>query len=369
VSPFIDPPANVENFFANVVGANVHLIWKPVPDADLSHYKIRYSSLTSGATYSNAVDVVTKIARPANTAVVPARTGTYFIRAYDKLNNASLTPTSVVVFTEVSEVENLNVVETLQEDPTFTGAKTDVVLATVDGVPALILDSATAFDSATGNFDDALGLFDFGGGVKALGIYEFSNYVDLGDKYLSRVSVDLSVSRVDYVNTFDSASGNFDSRESLFDGDPDAFDTTSVRTQVSYTDDDPAGTPTWSAWQDFFVADISARAIRFRALLISEDDTATPAITAMTALVDMPDRVESQSDLAFTGSINVTYPYPFKATPAIGVSLANLQNGQRYAITSKTPQGFTLTVYNSGGGVATNSVTLDYVAKGYGKGL
>jgi hypothetical protein len=369
VSPFIDPPANVEDFFANVVGANVHLIWKPVADLDLSHYKVRYSSLTTGATYSNAVDVVSKIARPANTVVVPARTGTYFIRAYDKLGNGSLLPTSVVVFTEVSEVENLNVVETLQENPTFSGSKTDVVATNVGGVSALILDSIGLFDSAPGNFDDTLGLFDLGEGVKALGIYEFSNYVDLGDKYLSRVSVDLKVTRVDYVNTFDSTSGDFDLREGLFDGDPETFDTTSVRTQVSYTDDDPAGTPTWSPWQDFFVADISARAIRFRALLISEDLTASPAITELIASVDMPDRVESQSDLSFTGSINVTYPYPFKATPAIGVSLANLQNGQRYAITSKTPQGFTLTVYDSGGGVATNSVTLDYVAKGYGKGL
>jgi hypothetical protein len=103
--------------------------------------------------------------------------------------------------------------------------------------------------------------------------------------------------------------------------------------------------------------------------LWSADLSASPAITNLSVVVDMPDRVESQSDLTFTGTVNVTYPNPFKAVPAIGLSLANMLSGQRYEITSKTTSGFSLTVYDSGGGVATNSVTLDYVAKGYGKGL
>lgn len=369
VSPFIDPPADVQNFSANVVGNSLHLIWTPVPDLDLSHYKVRYSSLTTGATYSNGVDVVSKIARPANSVVVPARTGTYFIRAYDKLGNGSETPTSVVVLTNTTDIDNLNVVETLVEHPTFTGAKSSVVLTDIEGTPALILDSSTSFDGVVGNFDDQIGTFDYGNGVLGAGTYEFSNYLDLGSKFVSRVSVDLNVLRVDYVNTFDVASGNFDARTGFFDGEEGQFDTTSVRTQVSYTDDDPAGTPTWSAWQDFFVGDIAARAIRFRAILLSTDTGASPAITQLTANIDMPDRVESGSDISFTGSTNVTYPSPFRNIPAVGISLANLTSGQRYAITSKTAQGFTLTVYDSGGGIATNTVTLDYVAKGYGKGL
>ena len=77
----------------------------------------------------------------------------------------------------------------------------------------------------------------------------------------------------------------------------------------------------------------------------------------------------SGQDITFTGSTNVVFSPAFRATPAIGVSLANMLSGQRYTITSKTNSGFTLTVYDSGGAVATNSVTLDYVAKGYGKGI
>ena len=369
VSPFADIPQDVQGFSANVVGNSLHLNWTPVPDLDLSHYKIRYSSETSGATYSNGVDVVGKVARPANSVVVPAKTGTYFIRAYDKLGNGSAIPASAVVLTSTSDTDNLNVVVTLVEHPAFSGNKTSVALSDFNGVPAIVLDSTTQFDSTLGDFDAALGLFDFGVGVQASGEYQFSNYVDLGQKYVSRVSLNLFVNRVDYVNTFDTVLVDFDAREGLFDGDAEQFDDTSVKTQVSYTDDDPAGTPVWSPWQDFFVGDISARAIRFKVILLSTDATATPAITQLVANIDMPDRVESGNNISFIGTTTITYPSPFKAVPAIGLSLANLANGQRYQITSKTVQGFTITVYDSGGAVATNSVTLDYVAKGYGKGI
>jgi len=152
----------------------------------------------------------------------------------------------------------------------------------------------------------------------------------------------------------------------LFDGDT-LFTDVSARVQLSFTNDDPLGTPTWSAWQDFTVGDISARAIRFRAILTSENPYATPGIVALSAEVDMPDRVESGDDITFTGSTTVTFPSAFKVAPAIGVALANLADGQRYAITSKTRTGFTITVFDTGGGTATNPVDLDYVAKGYGR--
>lgn len=369
VSPFIDPPSDVENFSANVVGNSLHLTWTAAPDLDLSHYRIRYSKETLGATYSNGVDVTSKVSRPATSVVVPAKTGTYFIRAYDKLGNGSLTPTSVVVITDTANIDNLNVVATLTENPTFSGIKTNLAVSEISGIPSLILTSVTLFDSTTGDFDSALGLFDFGSELVGSGYYEFANYIDLGAKYVSRVSTDIGLTLASYSNTFDTTTGDFDARIGLFDGDPNNFDNTSVIMQFAYTNDDPSGMPNWSAWQDFFVADVTARAIKFRAKLLSSDNSSSPAITGLSVTVDMPDRVEAQSDLNFTGTTNITFPSSFKATPAIGLSLANLQNGQRYAITSKTASGFSLTVYDSGGTVATNTVTLDYVAKGYGKGL
>lgn len=370
ITIFADPPSAVTNFAGNVVGNSLHLTWTPVPDLDLSHYKIRFSTATSGATYSDAVDVVTKIARPANSTVVPARTGTYFIKPFDKLGNGSLTTTSFAVFTDSRDFDNLNFIETVTEHPTFSGAKDTVAIVELEGTPLLVLDTATQFDDVEGLFDDAEGDFDGGsGGVASAGIYYFTDYVDLGAKYVSRVHTDIAVRRLDYVNTFDAAEGLFDARTGNFDGDADIFDDISVRTQVSTTDDDPAGTPTWSGWSDFFVGDVTGRAIRFRAILTTTDPAATPAISALSATVDMPDRIESQSDVTFVGTNNVTFPSSFKNVPSIGLSLSNMADGQRYDVTSKSNTGFTITVYDTGGGVATNSVTLDYVAKGYGKGI
>jgi hypothetical protein len=369
VSIFAPPPANVTGFVGNVVGSTLHLTWEPVADLDLSHYKIRYSSLTSGAVYSNAVDIVDKVARPANSVTVPAQTGTYFIKAVDKVGGLSVTPTSFAVLVDSNNVEDFNAIVTLTEDPTFTGDKDGVVLLSDETGAYLALDTSATFDETDGDFDDALGLFDGGfGTVLTSGTYQFFNSIDLGDKYTSRVYPTFNVDYLDYVNDFDGASGLFDSRAGEFDGDPDQFDTTSAKLQVRYTDDDPAGTPTWSAWQSFIVGDISARAMQFRVLMTSSGGSATPAVRALAAQIDMPERVQAQSDIAFTGTTNITFPSAFKDTPAIGIALANLADGERYTITSKSRTGFTITIYD-GLSVSTNSVDLDYVAKGYGKEL
>jgi hypothetical protein len=369
VSIFAPPPANVTNFVGNVVGSTLHLTWEPVADLDLSHYKIRYSSLTSGAVYSNAVDIVDKVARPANSVTVPAQTGTYFIKAVDKVGGLSVTPTSFVVLVDSNNVEDFNAIVTLTEDPTFAGTRDNVVVLTDETGDYLALDTVNKFDELAGDFDDALGLFDGGAGdIVPSGTYQFFNSIDLGDKYTSRVYPTFDVDYLDYVNDFDGASGLFDSRAGEFDGDPDQFDTTSAKLQVRYTDNDPAGTPTWSAWQSFIVGDISARAMQFRVLMTSTSGTATPAVRALAAQIDMPERVQAQSDIAFTGTTNITFPSAFKDTPAIGIALANLADGERYTITSKSRTGFTITIYD-GLSVSTNSVDLDYVAKGYGKEL
>lgn len=367
---FAPPPENVSNFTGNVVGNSLHLTWTPVGDLDLSHYKIRYSTLTAGAVYSNAIDLVDKVARPANNVVVPAQTGTYFIKAVDKIGGLSETATSFVVLVDPLNVEAFNAIATIAEHPTFAGVKEDVVLSEDEfGDKQLVLRTELQFDSATGDFDDFDGLFDGGGGtVDGEGFYYFANSLDLGEKYTSRIYPTFSVDYLDYVNDFDSAIGLFDDREGFFDGDPSQFDTTSAKFQLRFTDDDPSGSPTWSNWQDVFVGDVSARALEFRTKLTSTNGQATPAVRELGIQVDMPDRVEAQSDITFTGTTNITFPTAFKATPAIGVALANLADGERYAITSKSRTGFTITVYD-GASVSTNSVDLDYVAKGYGKEL
>tara|TARA_Y100000004_G_scaffold24635_1_gene24809 strand:+ start:1887 stop:4829 length:2943 start_codon:yes stop_codon:yes gene_type:complete len=357
------PPETVTNFSINIVNTEAHLSWTPVGDLDLSHYRIRHSrDTTASATYANSVDLINKVSRPANTAVVPAMTGTYFIKAVDKLGNESLDATSSVAI--IQEIKELNAVATSTQHPTFSGTKTSTVVVGNE----LRLGTSILFDSGAGNFDTTGGLFDGGGGtVASSGTYDFDTHIDVGGVYTSRVTANVTMSRVDYGVQFDDATGNFDDREGLFDGDANEFGDTNCELQIATTEDDPAsGSPTYTAFRKFFVGDYKARGFKFRALLTTTDSEATPSVSALSVTVDMPDRVVAENDIASgAGAKAITFSPAFKSLQGVGISAQNLASGDFYAITNKSATGFTITFFNSSSSAVNR--TFDYVAKGFGE--
>jgi hypothetical protein len=357
------PPETVTNFSINIVNTEAHLSWTPVGDLDLSHYRIRHSrDTTASATYANSVDLINKVSRPANTAVVPAMTGTYFIKAVDKLGNESLDSTSSVAI--IQDIKDLNAVATSTQHPTFSGTKTTTVVVGNE----LRLGTSILFDSGAGNFDSTGGLFDGGGGkVASSGTYDFDNVVDLSAVYTSRVTANVTMSRVDFGLNFDDATGLFDAREGLFDGDANEFGDTNCELQIATTEDDPSsGSPTFTAFRKFFVGDYKARGLKFRALLTSTDSEATPSVSALSVTVDMPDRIVAENDIASgTGTKAITFSPAFKSLQGVGISAQNLASGDFYAITNKSATGFTIQFFNSGSSGINR--TFDYVAKGFGE--
>jgi hypothetical protein len=357
------PPETVTNFSINIVNTEAHLSWTPVGDLDLSHYRIRHSrDTTASANYANSVDLIAKVSRPANTAVVPAMTGTYFIKAVDKLGNESLDATSSVAI--IQNIKDLNLVSTSTQNPTFSGAKSNVVVVGNE----LRLATSVLFDSGAGNFDSTGGLFDGGGGkVSASGTYDFDTHIDVGGVFTNRVTANVTMTRVDFGVQFDDATGNFDDREGLFDGDANEFGDTNVELQIATTEDDPAsGSPTYTAFRKFFVGDYKARGFKFRAVLTSTDSEATPSVSALSVTVDMPDRVIAENDIASgAGAKTITFSPAFKSLQGVGISAQNLASGDFYAITSKSATGFTITFFNSSSSAINR--TFDYVAKGFGE--
>lgn len=358
------PPSNVQNFVANVVGGQLVLTWDAVPDLDLSHYKIRYSDDLINAEYQDSTLIVPRVGRPSTTAIVPTRNGTYFIKAVDKNGTASVLAAATVVNTNIEDIESLNVVAEIKEDPDFAGVK-DGVVRTPEG--RLILDSVQQFDEASGDFDDKVGLFDAGGasGVLSSGIYFFEDTFDLGETFTSRLTAKLSLTYLDYVDLFDLAPGLFDDRPGDFDGDPQALDDIDVELQVRTTRQDPA-LEDWSEYRTFVVGDYTARAFEFRAILRSFNQTATPQVSRLEVEIDMPDRVLSEDDL-LTGAapFNVTFTPAFRETPALGIAVGDLQQGDFYEITSKSPTGFTIVFKDSAGNPVSRR--FDYLAKGFGR--
>jgi len=358
------PPADVTGFSVNIVGTEAHLSWTPTSDLDLSHYRIRHARETTGATYSNSVDLIRKVSRPANTAIVPAMTGTYFIKSVDKLGNDSVNATSSVAI--IQNIKELNLVQTITESPTFSGTRTDVA---VNGDDQLVLSTASLFDATSGNFDDKTGLFDAGGGnLATTGTYDFNTVVDLGAVYTSRVTQSLNVIRLDLSgNLFDNILGNFDDRSGFFDGQANEFDTTNVEIQIATTEGNPSSA-SFSAFRKFYTGDYKARGIKFRAVLTTDDQSATPAVSALSVTVDMPDRVQAENDIASTTATSgktITFSPAFKGLQGVGISAQNLASGDYYVITNKSETGFTITFKDSSNAVVNR--TFDYVAKGFGE--
>ena len=85
-----ETPSDVDDLSVSLVGSNqMELSWTPVEDLDISWYEIRYQDVLSGATWNESTPLTKVVRRKSNTVTVNAQTGTFLIKAVDKLGNSS----------------------------------------------------------------------------------------------------------------------------------------------------------------------------------------------------------------------------------------------------------------------------------------
>ena len=352
------PPSDVTDFSCNITGQDAHLSWTAIGDLDLAFYQIRFSDKTDGTgEWLNSVNLVTKVSRPATSVTVPARAGTYLIKAVDKLGNFSSNATAIV--SNVVSAENFNSITSVSEHPTFAGTKTNVSISD----DALILNSSELFDSASGLFDaNTTRFFDSGvanADFLASGNYEFSNVIDIGAKHTVRVTASLTQSARNPDDLFDNKSGNFDSASSNFDGDTPA--NCDAHLEIATSDDNS----TFTSFQGFVIGNYTARYLKFRIVMTSTDLASTPVISEVTISVDMPDRIFSGNDITSgAGTKTVSFTTPFKTTAyAVGITGENMATGDFFTVSNKTVDSFDVLFKNSSG---TNiSRDFDFIAKGF----
>jgi len=265
VNAFLGDPSDVSSLAVELSGGSLFLSWPPIPDPDLSHYEIKLNTNTAGATWGNSSTVIEKIARPATSASLPARSGTFLIRAYDKEGNFSASPTTVVVLP--SDLPQLGQTDTQTEDPTFAGTLNN-----------------TAIVSGTLQIDDTTA-------PTPTGEYLFSSYIDTGSSRNARATGFRTFTRV-----FDGGTMLWDDIPQDWDTWPDNWDTwtdeganfgdVAVSVYVSSTEDDPSGTPTWGAYVLANGGFVQGRAFRFKAVLSSTNANFTPALTELSATVE-----------------------------------------------------------------------------------
>ena len=325
-----DPISNVTDFSCNVIGNEAHLSWEAVSDLDLAYYQIRYSTLTTGAEWQNSVSLVEKVSRPATSISVPARVGSYLIKAVDKLGNFSLQAT--IIATNITTIGNFNNIATETESPNFTGTKTNLTLAS-----------------------NLLRLTD----LAQTGIYEFASVTDIGAVHTSRVTASITQFSEDPTDLFDSKTGLFDSASGSFDGDAPANE--NAHLEIALSDDNT----TFTEFRNFVIGDYTARYYKFRLVLISRDGATTPVISALSVTIDMEDRIQSGNDISSgTSTKTVSFTNPFKTVNyAVGITGQGMATGDYFLVESKTINGFNVTFKNSSDTVISR--TFDFIAKGF----
>lgn len=328
-------PSNVTGFKFSVIENMGLFEWNANTDVDFSHYYVKFSKLTTDTAWTNAQPLAPQLKDTRATFAI--QSGTYLIKAVDILGNESEDPAVII---SIDEGATKNIVEFLQEQPTFAGTKVNCYESGGD----LYLDDPTLE-----------------------GIYYFDSGVSLGDVYKSSLSSSVNAFGSNYdplattvkIRSF----ASIRSVPSIRGIDSDKI---SVVLQMRLSQDNMA---TWGDWVDFTVGNQNFSDIEFRLVMNSFDPTITVRVNTLEVTVDMPDRRENGSDIAVTSSgITITYTSPFINNPAVNITLKDGATDDRIEYSLKDNTGFAFKVYNATSAGYVDRI-FDYNSGGYGKVL
>ena len=259
LTPNLPTPEDVSGLSLDVSSGDVTLEWNPVSAIDLSHYSIRHSPVTSGATWANSTTSVSKIGRPSTSVTLSSRAGTYLVKAHTKTGKESVNATQVVVLP--AQIEGFTNTLTLAEASGFSGTK--------DGTTVV-----------GGSLEIANVIFPYGSGS-----YIFSSDIDAGADRRVLARIDCTLIRRDTsAGLFDNLPGNFDSLPGLFDDLTGAanFGDTNVEFYIATKPDGGS----FGDYQKFRVGYYYGRYFRFKVILKSNSSGITPSVSALTAYVE-----------------------------------------------------------------------------------
>ena len=351
-------PANVSGVsLLPIDESSAILSWNRATELDVllgGKTLIRHSSLTTGAQWKDAQEIVVAAAGNQTQKIVPLLEGTYLIKFEDDGGRQSPAPGSsdsdwnnTRITTTLPAPSERLVVSTIDEHTAnFTGSKSDTVYdASLDALKLVVTSNAT----------------------ETSGEYSFANSVDLTEVYDVNLRKTLKASSF-ILNSL------FDDRTDLIDtwGYIDAVGGLTEATKcnaavyVRSTNDNPSGSPTWSAYKEFSNVLITGRAFQFKAILTSNDTNQNIAVTQLGATLELQGRTESISTPVTTGSsqYTVSFTNPFKNTPQVVVTPTTQQSGDFFELANISRTGFQVTFKNGSSAVARSFV---WAASGFGK--
>lgn len=354
-------PADVTGLSLTALMGHGVLRWDRHPDLDVrigGRIVVRWSPAAAGAAWADSTELPgLSIAGSASEATVPLLAGTYLVKASDSSGNLSAGTASVA--TTLPDMIGMNVVHLVDELAAgFPGTKSGT--AAIGGV--LQLDAAGTVDGIAAI--DAVPSWDYEGGVASSGSYAFADTVDLGAVYTCRVAADLAVQVFNSLDTWDSRTASIDAWDSIDGAVADAVARAAL--DIRTTQDDPAGSPAWTAWAPFLVGNHVARGYQFRLRLETDDPAYNIRVTALAVSIDVPDsRLAGAAASSAVADTTVTFASRFWAAPSIGHTIQAGAAGDEFELVSKSATGFVFNVRNGGSRVVR---TVDWQAAGYGLG-
>lgn len=274
------PPVAVTGFSVIKTNGVAIVSWDSHADLDVrvgGRIVVRHTPDTTGATWANSY-ILESFDGNTVSGICPLMTGTYFAKALDSSGNWSMDAASFVA-TE-GMVTGFVTVASAVEAPVFSGTKSGVINtgSAIQIEPAALVDDLT--DPVDGwNSMDALG------GIQSSGEYAFFNQLDLGSVATRRFVADIKTASFDVDDWIDFRSQPLDEwpdMDGLIINDCDLY------LYAMTTNDDPSGSPVWSEWTPFFVADFTCRAIRFKCVLLSGAINHNISVPRLTVLAKIP---------------------------------------------------------------------------------
>jgi hypothetical protein len=260
-------PSGLTGLTISTFGGMAYLRWDPIAELDVrfgGRIEFRHSKKQTGATWAESVSIARDAQGSATQTQLPLKAGTYFARVFDSGGRPAETVQSVS--TKQANVLSFANVSSITEDSAFNGDTSNVyVLNSALRLPSTL--SVEAGDELTTEGGETLAMEGYSDTAPITGTYDFAGSVDLGSVKSVRVTSDIGATIINERDLIDTW-GLVDDRVT-WDGTLDALADCYV--QVRHTDDDPTGSPTWSAWERLDASEIEARGFEFRAILTTDN--------------------------------------------------------------------------------------------------
>lgn len=348
------PPADISGLALSFRNGFAYFTWDKSPDLDVNYsgaIVLKHSGASSSATWATA-NVVGRFSGASTSAVVPAASGTYLIKAEDSSGNQSVN--AIIVISDVPAMMNINEVAGSIEAPAFAGVKSNCIVT--NGL--LTLTTTTLLDSLAGDWDSFSGSFDDLPGIQT-GTYDFLEPVVFNqvNTCILLAWLESSVVNISASALFDDRIGNIDSWLSFDEGDGNG----AAAILMLSTSQDGI---TWSPWAPYAAGEYRAKSFKFRLNLFSYDPNFTVQVKRCAMRVDMTDILQSGAvTVPVTGS-HVNFPSAFYSpAPHLSFTIYDAVAGDYAAPSNVTAAGFDIVIKDQSN-IPVERV-INWFAKGY----